>query len=390
MTSLIDSLSPEARNSPESGIVEVFNAGRERDDLIPLWAGEGDLKTPDFICNAAKASLDRGETFYTYQRGIPPLREALAAYHEDLYGKPFSAERFFVTGSGMQAIQLAVQAVASSGSEVIVPTPAWPNITAAVEVRGSKAVSVPMKESSAGWELDVADLEAAITPRTSAIFLNSPCNPTGWVANETLVKEILSLARRHKLWIIADEIYALFYYGESRRAPSFYDVAEDDDRIIFVNTMSKNWAMTGWRIGWLSAPPELGQVIENLIQYSTSGVPAFSQHAALAALTEGQAFLDQQILRAREGLDCVVKGLSAIDRVKLVAPKGAFYLFFSIEGVTDTRQFALDLVRKTGVGLAPGTAFGRGGENYLRLCYARRKDHLEEAIRRISAWLPTY
>ncbi|MEP4769965.1 MAG: pyridoxal phosphate-dependent aminotransferase [Roseibium sp.] len=390
VTSLIDSLSPEARNSPESGIVEVFNAGRERDDLIPLWAGEGDLKTPDFICNAAKASLDRGETFYTYQRGIPPLRDALAAYHEDLYGKPFSAERFFVTGSGMQAIQLAVQAVASSGSEVIVPTPAWPNITAAVEVRGATAVSVPMKESSAGWELDVADLEAAITPRTSAIFLNSPCNPTGWVANETLVKEILSLARRHKLWIIADEIYALFYYGDGRRAPSFYDIAEDDDRIIFVNTMSKNWAMTGWRIGWLSAPPELGQVIENLIQYSTSGVPTFSQHAALAALTEGQAFLDQQIFRAREGLDCVVKGLSAIDRVKLVAPKGAFYLFFGIEGVTDTRQFALDLVRKTGVGLAPGTAFGRGGENYLRLCFARRKDHLEEAIHRISAWLPTY
>ncbi|MEP3429301.1 MAG: pyridoxal phosphate-dependent aminotransferase [Roseibium sp.] len=390
VTSLIDSLSPEARNSPESGIVEVFNAGRERDDLIPLWAGEGDLKTPDFICNAAKASLDRGETFYTYQRGMPPLRDALAAYHEDLYGKPFSAERFFVTGSGMQAIQLAVQAVASSGSEVIVPTPAWPNITAAVEVRGAIAVSVPMKESSAGWELDVADLEAAITPRTSAIFLNSPCNPTGWVANEILVKEILSLARRHKLWIIADEIYALFYYGDGRRAPSFYDIAEEDDRIIFVNTMSKNWAMTGWRIGWLSAPPELGQVIENLIQYSTSGVPTFSQHAALAALTEGQAFLDQQIFRAREGLDCVVKGLSAIDRVKLVAPKGAFYLFFGIESVTDTRQFALDLVRKTGVGLAPGTAFGRGGENYLRLCFARRKDHLEEAIHRISAWLPTY
>ncbi|MEP5621342.1 MAG: pyridoxal phosphate-dependent aminotransferase, partial [Hyphomicrobiales bacterium] len=336
---------------------------------------------------AAKESLDRGETFYTYQRGIPPLREALAAYHENLYSKPFSSERFFVTGSGMQAIQLAVQAVSSSGSEVIVPTPAWPNISAAVEVHGAKAVSVPMKIGPSGWDLHVEDLETAITPRTSALFLNSPCNPTGWVASEDLLKNCLTLARKHNLWIIADEIYALFFYGEGHRAPSFYDVADEEDRVIFVNSMSKNWAMTGWRIGWVSVPPELGQVMENLIQYSTSGVPEFSQHAAIAALTQGRDFLGQQISRARVGRECVVNGLSANDRVKLVAPDGAFYLFFSIEGVANTRQFALELVRKTGVGLAPGTAFGNGGEQYLRLCYARRKDHLEEAVHRITAWL---
>ncbi|MEP3048792.1 MAG: pyridoxal phosphate-dependent aminotransferase [Roseibium sp.] len=387
MTTLIDSLSPEARNAPESGIVEVLNAGWGREDLIPLWAGEGDLPTPEFICRAAKESLDRGETFYTYQRGIPPLREALAAYHENLYSKPFSSERFFVTGSGMQAIQLAVQAVSSSGSEVIVPTPAWPNISAAVEVHGAKAVSVPMKIGPSGWDLHVEDLETAITPRTSALFLNSPCNPTGWVASEDLLKNCLTLARKHNLWIIADEIYALFFYGEGHRAPSFYDVADEEDRVIFVNSMSKNWAMTGWRIGWVSVPPELGQVMENLIQYSTSGVPEFSQHAAIAALTQGRDFLGQQISRARVGRECVVNGLSANDRVKLVAPDGAFYLFFSIEGVANTRQFALELVRKTGVGLAPGTAFGNGGEQYLRLCYARRKDHLEEAVHRITAWL---
>ncbi|WP_269583327.1 pyridoxal phosphate-dependent aminotransferase [Roseibium sp. Sym1] len=388
MTSLIDRLSAGARGAPESGIVEVFNAGWGREDLIPLWAGEGDLPTPEFIRDAAKASLDRGETFYTYQRGIPPLREALAAYHRDLYGRSFSPDRFFVTGSGMQAIQLAVQAVCGSGSEVIVPTPAWPNITAAVEIHGARAVTVPMHEDDNGWELRIEDIEAAITPRTTALFLNSPCNPTGWVAGESLLKAFLDLARRHKLWIIADEIYALFHYGEGERSPSFYDIADDDDQIIFVNSMSKNWAMTGWRVGWISAPAELGQVFENLIQYSTSGVPSFSQWAAVAALTDGRAFLTEQVARARAGRDCVLKGLKALNRVRVAPPQGAFYLFFSIDGVTDTRQFALDLVRQTGVGLAPGTAFGDGGGHCLRLCYARSQDQLEEAVRRISAWLP--
>lgn len=388
MTSLIDRLSPEGRNAPESGIVEVFNAGWGRGDLIPLWAGEGDLPTPEFICEAAKKSLDRGETFYTYQRGIPQLREALASYHADLYGKDFSPERFYVTGSGMQSIQLAVQAVSSAGKEVIVPTPAWPNITAAVELHGARAVSVPMREGANGWQLHLEDIEAAITPDTSALFLNSPCNPTGWVADEDLLTDFLALARRHNLWIIADEIYALFYYGGGARAPSFYDLAEDDDQIIFVNSMSKNWAMTGWRIGWISAPPVLGQVFENLIQYSTSGVPSFSQWGAVAALNDGRTFLEAQVSRAREGRECVINGLQGLNRVKVLPPDGAFYLFFSIDGVTDTRQFALDLVRQTGVGLAPGTAFGPGGENYLRLCYARRQDHLEEAVRRISTWLP--
>jgi aspartate/methionine/tyrosine aminotransferase len=202
------------------------------------------------------------------------------------------------------------------------------------------------------------------------------------------LRQVLSLARKHGLWIIADEIYALFFYGEANRAPSFYDIAEEDDQIIYVNSMSKNWAMTGWRIGWISAPEALGQVLENLIQYSTSGVPMFSQRAAVSALNDGHTFLEQQVALAKEGRDCVVQGLGALNRVRIAAPQGAFYLFFSIDGVEDTRKFAMDCVRETGVGLAPGTAFGNGGENYIRLCFARQRAHLEEAIQRISVWLP--
>ncbi|WP_299479663.1 pyridoxal phosphate-dependent aminotransferase [uncultured Roseibium sp.] len=388
MSDLIARLSTGARNAPESGIVEVANAGRHHDALIPLWVGEGDLPTPSFINRAVKESLDRGETFYTYQRGIPELREALAAYHQDLYGRPFAPERFYVTGSGMQAIQLTVQAIVDPGKEVIVPSPSWPNIAASVEIHGAKTVPVPMRESNGGWSLALEDIEKAITPDTAALFLNTPSNPTGWVATEDLLKAFLELARKHDLWIIADEIYTLYYYGNGRRSPSFYDIAEDGDRIIFVNSFSKNWAMTGWRVGWVSAPPVMGQVFENLIQYSTSGVPAFLQWGAVAALTEGREFLESQIERARRGREVVLQGFQETGRISVAPPEGAFYLFFKLEGITDMRAFALDLVRETGVGLAPGTAFGPGGETFARLCYARRPDDLEEAIRRINAWLP--
>ena len=157
----------------------------------------------------------------------------------------------------MQAIQLAVSAVAGPGDEVIVPTPAWPNCAAAVGIGGAKPVFVTMDFDGSRWRLDLDKLAAAITPATRAIFINSPSNPTGWTATEDELRAILALARKHGLWIFADEVYSRFVY-EGERAPSFYDVAADDDRILYVNTFSKNWAMTGWRIGWISAPPQLG------------------------------------------------------------------------------------------------------------------------------------
>lgn len=386
-TDLINALSHEARNAPLSGIIEIVNAGRLRKDLIPLWAGEADLPTPDFICEAAIKSLKEGETFYTWQRGIPELRQAISDYYSRTYNVPVGVDRICVTGSGMQAIQLAVAAVTSAGDEVIVPTPAWPNMAAAVELRGAKAVTVPMSFDAAGWQLDKARLEAAITPRTRAIFLNSPCNPTGWVASEEFLMDVLQIARERGVWIIADEIYGQFHYGNAKTAPSFLTISTPDDPVIYVNTMSKNWAMTGWRLGWIAAPAQLGQVLENLVQYSTSGVPAFNQRAAVAALENGQDFLEEQIAKAAKGREILLNGFASVDRIQAAAPAGAFYYFFSVDGVTDTRRFALDLLEQTGVGLAPGTAFGEAGSNFVRLCFARRHDHLEMAVDRIREFL---
>lgn len=378
-------LRPEAFGAPVSGIVDVVNRGRGKPGLIPLWVGEGDLPTPPFISEAATRSLAAGETFYTWQRGIPELRQALADYHDQLYGPGHNPENFFVTGSGMQAVQIAVRMIAGPGDEVLVPTPAWPNFSAAIEVNGARAVAVPMDFGDNGVSLDLERLAAAVTPATRALAINSPANPTGWTASREELAAILAMARRHGLWIIADEIYGRFVYDGSARAPSFKDVMEPGDKVMFVQTFSKNWAMTGWRVGWLEAPAAFGQVIENLIQYSTSGTPVFVQRGAIAALEQGEGFVAHQIARARAGRDIVVGGLKATGRVRTAAPAGAFYYFFRIDGVTDSRAFAIRMVEEANVGLAPGSAFGNAAPEGVRLCFARRADQLEEAVARLSA-----
>jgi len=381
------SLRREARETPSSGIVEVMNYGFGRPGLIPLWAGEGDLPTPAFVTDEAAAALSRGETFYTWQRGIPELRQALARYHERSFGRPFPPERFFVTGSGMQAIQIAISALAGRGDEVVVPTPAWPNFAAALSVAGATPRPVVMRLEGSGFRLDLDELLASVGPATRAIFVNSPSNPTGWTASEDELRAILSFARRHGLWIIADEVYSRFVYDGRERAPSFYDVAEDEDRILFVNTFSKNWAMTGWRVGWIAAPPVLGEVIENLIQYSTSGVAQFMQRACVTALDRGDGFLAEQVGRAAESRRILLDAFRASNRLRFAEPEGAFYLFFRVEGEPEVAKLGLRLVDEAGIGIAPGTAFGPGGEGYMRICFARAPETITEAADRLVAWL---
>ncbi|MFK8252396.1 pyridoxal phosphate-dependent aminotransferase [Ancylobacter terrae] len=388
--SLLDHVRPEALALPESGIVEVFNYGRTREGLIPLWAGEGDLPTPSFIAEAATRSLAAGETFYTWQRGIPDLRAAIARYMSRLYGVAEDPERYFVTGSGMHAIQVAIGLTLSAGDELIIPSPEWPNAAAGAAAAGARAVFVPLSfDDERGFWLDLGRLEDAVSPRTRAIFINSPANPTGFVATRETLRGVLDIARRHGLWIIADEIYGRFFYeaGEGGLAPSFHDIMEPEDRILFVQTFSKNWAMTGWRIGWIEAHPALGDVIENLIQYSNSGVATFMQRAGVAALERGESFVAHQIARAHAGRDIVGDALLATGRVHLAKPPGAFYLFFGVEGERDMRSLALRLVDEANIGLAPGTAFGPGGENYIRLCFARGETQLREASDRLVRWL---
>ncbi|MEM1286976.1 MAG: pyridoxal phosphate-dependent aminotransferase [Pseudomonadota bacterium] len=386
-----------AQRAPESGIVDVMNYGRRRGGVMPLWAGEGDLPTPQFVVDEGIKALQRGETFYTWQRGIPELRKSIASYMGRLIGFEHDPERFCVTGSGMQAIQIAVDFTLDPGDKIIVPSPAWPNIVASAGVRGAQPVEIPMPFHDGRFSLDLAAIEkAASEPAAKAIFINTPSNPTGWVADVQTLAAIHQIAEDHNLWIIADEIYARFVFGDAglpgtqpMRAASFKDVAPHSTRVLYVNTMSKNWAMTGWRVGWIEAPAQYGQLVENLIQYSTSGVAAFMQRAARKALDEGDDFIDEQVARATENRNTLFEQLSPINSVELSAPDGAFYLFFRLKGREDTQVLAREIIDQVGLGLAPGTAFGPGGQSFLRLCFARDPQHIADAATRLAHWIST-
>jgi aspartate/methionine/tyrosine aminotransferase len=387
---MLESIRSNIADLPESGIVEIMNYGRSLDrDVIALWAGEGDLPTPKFICDAASESLYAGDTFYTWQRGIPELREAIAQYLTRIYGVAISAERPIVTVGGMQAIVQSVQLLCGPGDEILFPAPVWPNIFHAAHVTGAIRTPVTFTFGNQGWKLDLDRLFDSVSDATRAIFINSPGNPTGWMASQEELIAIRDFARTRGLWIIADEVYGRFVYpdspGDRDHAPSFLEICEPDERLIVVNTFSKNWAMTGWRVGWLTIPEELGQVFENLVQYNTSGVAGFLQHGALAAITQGEDFFRNEMLaRTRAARDIVIDTLQRLPRVRLAPPDGAFYAFFSVDGETDSRALCLRLLDEVGVGLAPGTAFGPGAPEFVRLCYCTSEAQIRPAMERLA------
>jgi aspartate/methionine/tyrosine aminotransferase len=386
---ILAAITPQARDEPDSGIVKAAMYGFTVPGVIPLWAGEGNLPTPEAFTRPAIAALSGGETFYTWQRGIPELREALARYHARSFGRLFSQENFFVTSGGMQAIQTAVQMIAGEGEEIIIPTPAWPNYGGALRILGSRPVEVAMDFRNGRWTLDLDRLFDAITPRTRAIALNSPSNPVGWTATLDELIALRDVCRKRGLWILGDEVYSRFYYGEAgeTRAPSFLDICDDEERLLLANTFSKNWAMTGWRVGWLQAPRALGPAIERIIQVNTSGTPAFLQRGCVAALDQGDDFLEEQVAMARARRDLAVSFLSRLPGIRFEVPKGAFYLFFGIEGMRDSAGTVRRLIDEAKVGFAPGSTFGPGGEGFLRMCYLKDRDKLEEALRRFAAWI---
>jgi len=375
---------PGIQALPASAIVTVANHGRGREGLIPLWFGEGDLPTPDFIGEAAARAIRDGHVFYTYQRGLPELREALSAYLERVHGVPVHLDRITVTNSGMTAIMNTMQMLVDPGDEVAIVSPVWPNIMASVRIPGGVPVEVPMTLGNQGWTLELDNLFAACGPRTKAIFVNSPGNPTGWVMPKEDMARVMAFARERGLWVISDEVYARLVYDGSTAAPSFLEVSESGDKLIVVNSFSKNWAMTGWRLGWIVAPAALGPVLENLVQFSTSGSPAFVQIAGVAALTEGEPWVAETLDRCRKARDLVCGALATLPRVRVQPAPGAFYAFFQVEGETDSVALANRIIDEAAVGLAPGAAFGRGGEGALRLCFASRLDKLEEAMGRLT------
>jgi aspartate/methionine/tyrosine aminotransferase len=382
-------LRPEIVGLEMSRIAEVWQLGFGRDDLIPLWVGEGNLPTPAFICDAASQALNEGKTFYTHKRGIPELRRALASYTDGLYGTRTDVERVTVTSSGMNGIVLVLQAILSPGENVVIVTPVWPNILSAARVAGGVVKTVdldPLPEG--GFRLDLERLAAAVDTQTRAVFIASPGNPTGWVMSGEEQRRVMELCRDRGIWMIADEVYARFIYdGPARNraaAPSFLEVAGPEDPLIVVNSFSKAWAMTGWRMGWLTAPAALGETLDKLIEYSTCGAPHFLQCGGVTAIQEGEDFVREMVELCHVGGELVYQRLSAVPGLHIAKPEGSFYSFFRVDGLTDSLAFAKRLLNQTGVGLAPGSAFGSGGEGHMRLCFASTAALLEDAMDRLT------
>jgi aspartate/methionine/tyrosine aminotransferase len=236
------------------------------------------------------------------------------------------------------------------------------------------------------WKLDLDKLFAAVDRRTRVLYAASPGNPTGWVMSEDELRDVVEFCRLRNIWFAVDEVYNRLIYDRAV-APSALQFARVDDPVIVVNSFSKTWAMTGWRIGWMVSPPALAPFIEKLVEYNTSGGQAFLQRGALAAVEEGEQFVAEQVARYRAGRDLVTQRLGAMRKVRLMRTDASMYVMFQVEEEPDSYQLAIRLVDEVGVGLAPGVAFGEGGEGYLRLCFAVSQAKLSEVMNRLEPLL---
>jgi aspartate/methionine/tyrosine aminotransferase len=363
---------PAIQDLPGSRIREVANAGIGRDDVLAFWFGESDEVTPDTVREAAMQSLARGETFYAHNLGLIALREALAAYTSALH-RPVSVDRIAVTSSGVSALMLATQMLAGQGDEVVAVVPVWPNLTAQPAIMGANVKRVALVPRDGAWTLDLQALLDAITPATRMLLVNAPNNPTGWTLTRAEQQAILDHCRRTGAWIVADEVYEHLWFSEGATAPSFLDIAEPDDHLIVVQSFSKSFLMTGWRLGWMVLPNGHLDAIGKLIEFNTSCVPVFVQRAGLAGLQTAKTTVPALAQRMRACRDTLVDGLRRLPIIQVSRPNGGMYAFFRVPGLSDdSLAFAKHLVTAHGLGLAPGVAFGDEAEGWLRWCFASR------------------
>ncbi len=378
------------------GLVAMMALGEP--DLIPLWFGESDLVTPAFVREAAKKALDDGKTFYSSSRGILPLREAIRDFHKRTVGSDVGLDRISMPGAATLAVVTALQILAEAGDNVVVVSPIWPSIFQAAQMIGAEVrfarLDDDWRSSPPGWHLDLEKIFSQCDARTKAIFIASPGNPTGWVMKRADQQAVLDFARMRGIGIISDEVYGTLVYDGTSHAPSFLQIAEPDDNVFVINSFSKAWAMTGWRIGWLVHPARLEQQLGVMTIANNTGPTSFAQYGALAALTpKGDAFRADMLERCRAGREVVRKFIAGQNRIRWIRPEGAFYGFLHMDGLTDSLEFARALVEKARVGVAPGSAFGPPGaadaDSFVRICFAQDPALLAEGLSRIERALAT-
>ncbi len=391
------SVARSALEIPHSRIRELAEIAMSMDGVLKLYFGESNLPTPDYIKRAAQKALADGYTFYTENAGLPSTRRALARFYSEQHGVELDpATDIVVTASGVQALNLAIRCMLDPGDEAIVLTPAWPNGPANVQMANAHVKQIPHVLLGGRYTVDLDALEAAVSPRTRMLLYTSPSNPLGWVASDAEQSQLLEFARRHGIWLMADEVYERLYYPDiapgskmpARLAvPSILKKATREDAVVVVQSFSKAYCMTGWRLGWLVARQDLAARATQLNEFVVSHAPSFAQRAGETALLWGESAIHEMLTRLRDNRDFCMAALAKMPGVTLPRPEGAFYLFPKIDGLTDSFGFCKKLLLETGVGLAPGVAFGAGGEGSVRICYAAEKEILQEAMARLNMYL---
>ena len=388
---MMPTVASSALQVPQSRIRELADIAMKMDGVLKLYFGESNIPTPQYIKDAASKALEEGYTFYTENAGLPGLRQDLADYYhrvQDVELDPRS--EIVVTCSGVQALNVGIRCILNPGDEALVLTPAWPNAAANIRMDNALPVEIPLSLRHDRYAVDFDLLERAMTPRTRLLVYTSPSNPLGWVATEAEQAGLLEFARRHDLWLLADEVYDRLYYrgGElGLPAPSILCKAGREDAILVAQSFSKTYCMTGWRIGWLVGRRDVVEKATQLNEFIVSHAPSFVQRAAQTALAQGEEELRRMLARLKENRDFCLNRLRQMPGVTVPAPDGAFYLFPQVEGLKDSFSFCRRLLEETRVGLAPGVAFGAGGEGSVRICYGAERWILEEAMDRLDRFL---
>lgn len=361
------------------------------DGVLRLYFGESNLPTPGYVKRAAVRAMEEGYTFYTENAGYPSLRRAIAGHYRRLHGVELDpATEVVVTASGVQALHLGIRCALDPGDEALVLTPAWPNGSSSVMMANAVVREISQPLCGDGYRVDFEALESAVGPRTRLLVYTSPSNPLGWVATTDDQRRLLNFTRRHDLWLLADEVYERLYYAGQALcdpAPSILRLATRDDAVIVVQSFSKTYCMTGWRLGWLASRRDLAGKAAQLNEFVISHAPSIAQKAGEVALAEGEAELGLMLERLRGNRELCMDALGGILGLTLPKPDGAFYVFPRVDGLRDSFDFCKRLLVETRVGLAPGVAFGEGGEGSLRICYAAERAILEPALERLIGFL---
>ncbi len=376
---------------PRSRIRELAEIAMSMDGVLRLYFGESNLPTPQYIKNAAVRAMEEGFTFYTENAGLPSTRRALADYYRRMQQVELDpAGEIVVTASGVQALNVCIRCTLDPGDEALILTPCWPNGSSIVTMANAVVHQVPHPLCGERYRVDFDRLEAAMTPRTRLLVYTSPSNPLGWVATIEEQQALLDFARRHGLWLVADEVYDRLYFAGAHLGepvPSILRLATREDAVAVVHSFSKSYCMTGWRLGYLIARRDMAEKATQLNEFIVSHAPTFTQKAGETALADGEGELVRMLERLKSNRDLCLQAFQGMSGITVPKPDGAFYLFPRIDGLTDSFAFCKRLLEETRVGLAPGVAFGAGGEGSIRICYAAEPAILEPAMERLRNFL---